>query len=139
MKAEPCFVVDTREQNHWDFARLAWGYGTLTTGDYSIYGLEHKICVERKSLPDLVACVGKDRKRFVRELERMQAMKSKMVVIEANLADVEAGDGVGRSSRGRYWAVLRRGLRSTGFRSSLVGIMRRPVDWLRTSCITRRR
>lgn len=47
--------------------------GTLRTADYALAGLEHLCLVERKSLPDLVACVGFGRDRFERELVRMQA------------------------------------------------------------------
>jgi ERCC4-type nuclease len=57
---------------------------TLQTGDYSIVGYEDRICVERESLEDLYRTLGKERERFMRELERMRTMKCSAVVIEAS-------------------------------------------------------
>lgn len=48
----------------------------LTTGDYSIEGLEDWITIERKSLADLFGTILGDRERFERELSRMQAIAS---------------------------------------------------------------
>lgn len=56
---------------------------TLPTGDYSIVGYENNVCVERKSLQDLYQTLGKNRERFLRELERMQDFDRSLVVIEA--------------------------------------------------------
>ncbi|WP_241160230.1 hypothetical protein [Desulfovibrio sp. ZJ369] len=44
--------------------------GSLTVGDYSLEGLTDKVAVERKELPDLVQCLGRERERFERELQR---------------------------------------------------------------------
>ena len=56
-------VVDSREQCPFPFAHERYGaktkQGALTVGDYSLAGLEDKVAVERKSLPDLVACLGR--------------------------------------------------------------------------------
>jgi DNA excision repair protein ERCC-4 len=61
-------VVDSREQAPFLFegygAEVA--QGTLTAGDYSLAGLESLVAVERKSLSDLVACLGRERDRFER-------------------------------------------------------------------------
>ena len=46
-------IIDTREQAPLDLSPLRTEKGTLTTGDYSIKGLESEIAIERKSLPDL--------------------------------------------------------------------------------------
>ncbi len=86
-------VVDTREQAPFPFT----GYdadvtqGTLTAGDYSLAGLESLVAVERKSLPDLVACLGRERDRFERELERLRGFESAAVVVESPLADLALG------------------------------------------------
>ena len=45
----------------------------LATGDYTISGLEHLVCIERKSLADLYSTLGQPRERFEREHERMAA------------------------------------------------------------------
>lgn len=87
---KPCVIVDTREKRPLDFdaAKVDSMRGTLPTGDYSVQGLESKVCIERKSLEDLVNTVVHDRPRFERELERMRSFDFKAVLIEASLADV---------------------------------------------------
>ena len=64
-------VVDSREQCPFPFTHERYEaktkQGALTVGDYSLAGLEDKVAVERKSLPDLVACLGRERERFERE------------------------------------------------------------------------
>ena len=52
-------LVDTREQNPFDFSRFdGWFAGVegkpLKLGDYSVAGLEDVCVVERKDLPDLI-------------------------------------------------------------------------------------
>ncbi|MBM3956857.1 MAG: hypothetical protein FJ313_02250 [Gemmatimonadetes bacterium] len=84
-------VIDTREQAPLNLAPLRTVRGTLETGDYSILGLEHIVAVERKSLSDLVACVGRERERFERELQRLLAYPVRAMVVEAFWADLEGG------------------------------------------------
>ncbi len=85
-------VVDTREQDPWEFENLESASGTLQTGDYSIVGLEHLVAIERKSLPDLLGCIGSDRDRFKRELQRLRAYRFRLLVVEATSIEIEAGD-----------------------------------------------
>ena len=92
MKIEPHIVIDSREQTPLAFENLPAEVGTLGTGDYSIRGLEHLIAVERKSLPDLLACCGRERDRFKRELQRLKAYPFRLLVIETTAAELEAGD-----------------------------------------------
>src|SRR5688572_14128726 len=71
--ARPVLVIDTREQTPLPFERLATERGTLHTGDYSFKGGEDVFAVERKTIPDLVACcIGENRERFCRELHRLR-------------------------------------------------------------------
>lgn len=84
-------VIDTREQRPLLLAPLTSVAGSLQTGDYSVHGLEHLIAVERKSLPDLVACVGSERERFERECQRLLAYETRAIVVEASWVDLEAG------------------------------------------------
>lgn len=70
----PRLIVDTREQTPLPFLHLEAVRGTLTTGDYSIDGLQSRFAVERKSVPDLVGSLTQGRERFFRELERMRGM-----------------------------------------------------------------
>lgn len=85
-------VCDTREQLPWDLAPMKLERGTLPTGDYSILGLEHLVAVERKSLNDLLGCIGGGRDRFERELQRLLAYETRALVVEASWADIERGD-----------------------------------------------
>jgi len=84
-------VQDSREKLPLDLSPLKVVIGTLTTSDYSILGLESKIAIERKSLPDFLACVGRERERFEREIQRMMAYECRAIVIESTWAEIEAG------------------------------------------------
>lgn len=92
MKLAPTIIVDSREQAPWGFANIPTEVGTLQTGDYSVRGLEHLIAVERKSLDDLLGCIGRERDRFKRELQRLQAYRFRLLAVEASAADLERGE-----------------------------------------------
>jgi hypothetical protein len=62
---------------------------TLATADYSLAGCEDLIALERKSLPDLVQCVGPERERFRRELIRLRGYPFRTLLVEAAWCDVE--------------------------------------------------
>jgi ERCC4-type nuclease len=85
-------IIDSREQLPLDLSPLQTVAGTLTTGDYSVQGLESIVAVERKSLPDLLGCVGQHRERFDREVQRLIAYPVRAIIIEASWADLEAGE-----------------------------------------------
>jgi ERCC4-type nuclease len=85
-------IIDTREQAPLDLAPLATITGTLSTGDYSVKGLEAVVAIERKSLPDLLACCGRERERFDREVMRLLAYPCRALVVEASWADIERGE-----------------------------------------------
>jgi DNA excision repair protein ERCC-4 len=84
-------IVDTREQRPLNLAPLRTITGTLATGDYSVVGLEHVVAVERKSAGDLLACVGRERERFDREVQRLLAYPVRAVVVEADWPFFERG------------------------------------------------
>ena len=84
-------LVDSREKQPLDLSPLRSEVATLSTGDYSVRGLEHLVAVERKSLSDLLGCVGQHRDRFERELDRLRAYPSRLLLIEASWGDIEAG------------------------------------------------
>ena len=92
-KAEPIILTDRREQNPLTF--LHSEPVTLTTGDYSIRTADRDyrdlISVERKSLPDLFGCVGQQRERFERCLERLATYPYCAIVVEATFADILSG------------------------------------------------
>ena len=84
-------IVDTREQTPLDLAPLQTVAGTLATGDYSIAGLEHVIAIERKSETDMLACMGSERKRFDREVQRLLAYPCRALIIESSWHKFEHG------------------------------------------------
>ncbi len=65
-------------------------------GDYSVKGLENHIAIERKSLPDLVACCGRERQRFERAIQRLLAYPVRCLVIESDWPEIEAGGWRGK-------------------------------------------
>lgn len=83
-------IVDTREQAPLDLAPLRTIPATLDTGDYTVAGLEHVCRIERKSLPDLIAVVGRERERFDRAVQRLLAYPVRVLVIEATWDQLEA-------------------------------------------------
>jgi ERCC4-type nuclease len=88
----PVVIVDTREQAPLAFTRLRSTVGTLSTGDYSFAGGAESFAIERKTIPDLVACcVGENRERFFRELHRLRGYRFKRLVVVGTVAEVEAG------------------------------------------------
>lgn len=75
--------VDTREQLPLVFPPgIEAVRGTLATGDYAIDGAPELAVVERKSVADLLGCVGASRERFERELVRLAAFPAAALVIE---------------------------------------------------------
>ena len=87
----PTIVIDNREQMPFVFTGSPTRPGTLDTGDYSVAGLEHLVAVERKSLDDLLACCGRERDRFKRELQRLRAYRFRLLVVETDVATLAAG------------------------------------------------
>jgi DNA excision repair protein ERCC-4 len=89
---QPVIICDTREQDPLVFTRLQSVRGTLTSGDYSIRGMEELFSVERKSIADLVGCcIGENRERFQRELHRLRGYRFKRLVILGSKQEIEAG------------------------------------------------
>ena len=84
-------IIDTREQWVLDLPGLKTERATLTTGDYSLKGFERHVAIERKSLDDLVACCGRERERFDREVQRLLAYSVRALVVEATWQDIESG------------------------------------------------
>jgi hypothetical protein len=89
-------IVDSREQAPFTFAHEKYAgtlveAGTLDTGDYSLAGLTDRVAVERKSLPDLVGCLGRERERFEREMQRAAALDAFAVVVECSWGELAGG------------------------------------------------
>jgi DNA excision repair protein ERCC-4 len=92
---QPVLIIDSREQAPLPFSRLQTRPGTLSAGDYSIAGLENRglFAVERKSIEDLVGCVGANRERFEAQLLKLKAYRFKRLAIIGSEAEI---------SRARY-------------------------------------
>jgi ERCC4-type nuclease len=91
----PTVVVDTREQNHFDFTRFdGWFSGVerrpLKLGDCSIAGLEDTCVVERKDLSDLVRSFTVERSVFVDRLRKMARYSHKLLVITSSLSQIKS-------------------------------------------------
>jgi ERCC4-type nuclease len=94
-KTAPSFIVvkDTREQDGYYFKQYNTCAGMveekLDTGDYSIKGLEDKICIERKGcVEELAMNLGSKKHTFLNEIERMEAFPHKFIVLEFSLDDL---------------------------------------------------
>ncbi len=94
---KPVVLVDTREKqplplfdNHPN-----WLAGErrkkLKTGDYTVEEMESTLCLERKSLADLVACTVTYRERFLASCARLAKFRWKAILIEATLEDIKSG------------------------------------------------
>ncbi len=91
----PVILVDTREQNPFDFSRFdGWFAGiekrALKLGDYSIAGLEDHCVVERKDLADLVHSLTTERSVFIDRLRLMSHYPHRLLVITAALSEVKS-------------------------------------------------
>jgi len=89
---EQCPVLFDKEGSEL-FPDLKIEWGTLTTGDYSIKGMDspschHSVCIERKSLTDLFGSTGRGRERLEKEFFRMTEFDHAEIVIENDLRAV---------------------------------------------------
>jgi len=93
-KVRPVILRDTRENLPLDrffSPAVRVDVASIGTGDYTLKGYSSQLAVERKSLPDLVHCCGHDRDRFMDQCRRMADYRVRMLVIEADEAEVVAG------------------------------------------------
>jgi ERCC4-type nuclease len=94
---KPVVLVDTREREPWPLhaSHPNWIGGerrvALKTGDYSVEGMESLLALERKSLPDMVACTVANRQRFLAVCGRLARFRWKAILIEATLEDIKGG------------------------------------------------
>ncbi len=84
-------IIDTREQLPLSLDPLRVVRDTLTTGDYSVRGLENIVAIERKSEDDLLGCVGQHRERFEREIQRLLAYPCRAIIVESTWQKLEVG------------------------------------------------
>ncbi|MGA8641328.1 ERCC4 domain-containing protein [Candidatus Binatus sp.] len=88
-------LIDSREQTPLLFpGGVTTERATLKTGDYSVLAdgvdMRDVVGIERKSVSDLLGCIGGQRDRFERELARLAQFHYRALVIEGTLADLVA-------------------------------------------------
>jgi len=81
-------MVDTREQAPLDLSPMPMERATLPTGDYSLAAAPELAVIERKSVSDLLSCIGRERQRFEAELMRLRAYPARVVLIEGSWPDL---------------------------------------------------
>jgi ERCC4-type nuclease len=86
-------IKDTREQEGYFFSEFNTCKGMverkLDTGDYTIDGLEDKICIERKGcIEELAVNLGQKKHAFLDEIQRMKTFDHKFLVLEFHLEDL---------------------------------------------------
>lgn len=80
-------IVDTREQKPWDFPDHTTALKKLDTGDYSIQGLEHILCIERKrSVSEIANNITEA--RFKDVLSRMSKYRFPFILLEFDLQQI---------------------------------------------------
>jgi DNA excision repair protein ERCC-4 len=82
----PVMIIDQREKLPFALPNSQMGF--LKTADYSILGFEDRIAFERKTLTDLLGCIGGSRDRFERELQRLSHIQFRGLIVEATLREV---------------------------------------------------
>lgn len=86
-------IKDTREKEGYYFNPYENCRGVidqkLDTGDYTIMGLEDKLCIERKGcIEELAVNLGQQKHAFLNEIERMKAFPHKFIVLEFSVQDL---------------------------------------------------
>jgi ERCC4-type nuclease len=106
MTPEPITLIcDTREPWPHPWAKWLPSHVTLErrclpTGDLCLKGFEQGALCERKTITDLLGCIGSSRERFEAELQRASALASFAVVVEGSFREL------GRQSRGIATAAI---------------------------------
>jgi ERCC4-type nuclease len=94
-------IIDTREQHPLDVSPLRFVRGTLCSGDYALAACPDVCRIERKSLQDLVFCVGAERARFDREVDRLLAFQVRILLVESSWEAIESHEPINPQWRGK--------------------------------------
>lgn len=82
-------IIDSREQHPLPLDPLKHIVKKLEVADYSALGYEHKIAIEKKSLNDLCACVGRERDRFDRMVKRLLEYEYRAIVVTDDWSKID--------------------------------------------------
>lgn len=81
-------LQDSREQTPFLFPKgIQVEISALSTGDYSIKGMESLICVERKSHQDMYSSLSSGRDRFRKEVLRMAELERACFVVTCTMEE----------------------------------------------------
>ena len=98
-------IIDSREQQPWDFYHYATAKQKLDTGDYSIEGMENIVTIERKkSVNEFANNITE--KRFKDWTSRLSKVEFSYILLEFNLSDVLRYP-VGSNIPKRMWDKIR--------------------------------
>jgi hypothetical protein len=98
-------LIDTREQNPWEFGAHTTSREKIDTGDYTIEGMADLLCIERKqSVSEIANNITE--KRFPAFLERMSEIPHRFMLFEFDLEDVYEFP-VGSDIPKRMWDKMR--------------------------------
>lgn len=87
MKDNFTIIIDTREQQPWEFNDFAVANRKLDTGDYSIEGLEDILCIERKkNISEIANNITES--RFKDVIDRMSKFKYSFLLIECDYSQL---------------------------------------------------
>lgn len=75
-------LIDTREKLPYKFNKHKTKKKSLAAGDYSVYGYEKYITVERKSIGNLLAWFHKD---FKRQIKKLHTFEHKCIVVDGKI------------------------------------------------------
>ena len=81
-------IQDSREQDPLDLAPMPVEVAGLASGDYVLAAAPDVAVIERKSIADLLGCIGRGRERFERELQRLRAFPCRVVLVEGHYPDL---------------------------------------------------
>lgn len=103
--SEFTIIVDTREQKPWTFENHSIANTKLDTGDYSIQGLEHILCIERKrNVAEIANNITEN--RFKDVIDRIKTYKFPFILLEFNINDVLRYP-IGSTIPKKLWSKIR--------------------------------
>ncbi len=98
-------IIDTREQQPWEFDHFTTSSKKLDTGDYTVEGYEDILCIERKkSVGEFANNIVE--KRFADVIDRMTKYKYAFFIMEFSMQDVLSYP-IGSNVPKRMWDHLR--------------------------------
>lgn len=90
MSEELIILVDDREKCPLEFGDTPTERVRLPVGDYSARGCTDLVAIERKRIDELATCCGRDRERFLEQVDRLRAYPVRALAIEGLLGEINA-------------------------------------------------